>query len=132
MNIRGLQAVTGAMGALALITGGMAIVGGPEGMPDGQVTTATVDSEVRFMASYWLGHGAGALYLAPRVTEATAAYRAWLAVMATSGLARVVSYIKAGRPHPVMVAATGVQLMLPPILWAWQAKAAAAAGHGAG
>lgn len=124
MGTRGLQAVTGALGALAIVTGAKAIADGPAGMPDGQVTTATVDSEVRFMAAYWLAYGGAALYLVPRVAEQKGAYRAWLTVMFASGLARVASYRRVGRPHPLMVSAAGVELLLPPTLWAWQARAA--------
>lgn len=118
--------MTGALGALAVVTGVMAIVGGPAGMLDGQATTATVDSEVRFMAVYWLAYGIVALYLVPRVAEAGIAYRAWLGVMFASGVARGISYLTHGRPHLVIAAALVVELVAPAMLWFWQRRVATA------
>lgn len=127
MSKRALQAVTAAFGVLALVTGVMAVIGGPAGMLDGQRTTATVDSEVRFMAVDWLAYGAATLYLAPRVAQARTAYRAWLIVMFASGLARALSYVQTGRPYPLIAGAMVAELVLPPVLWIWQSRVASAA-----
>jgi hypothetical protein len=125
-SARGLQIVTGALGVLAIVTGVMAVAGGPAGMLDGQATTATVDSEVRFMAVYWLAYGVGTLYLVPRIATAGPLYRAWLAVMFASGVARAISFAVNGAPHPVIAAAILVELLLPPVLYGWQRQVAGA------
>jgi hypothetical protein len=123
-STRGLQAVTGALGILAIVTGVMAVAGGPAGMLDGQATTATVDSEVRFMAVYWLAYGIGTLYLVPRIASLSTLYRGWLAVMFASGVARAISFLLNGAPHPVIAAAILVELLLPPVLFLWQRRVA--------
>ncbi|GAA3343108.1 hypothetical protein GCM10020358_40540 [Amorphoplanes nipponensis] len=132
MSGRGLRLVTGALGVLAVATGTLAVAEGPAGMLDGQVTTPTVDSEVRFLGTYWLAYGVVTLVLAPRVAAAPAApaYRGWLGVMAASGLARAVSFVVAGPPHPVMAAAMVVELVAPPVLWAWHRRVVSAAAGG--
>ena len=122
MTRRGLQAVLIVFGILPIVTGLMAVTGGPAGMLDGQATTPTVDSEVRFLAVYWLAFGGFVLWLVPRVERATAAFRAMLAVMFGSGCARLLAAIETGSPHPVILAATVVELALPPVLALWQAR----------
>lgn len=123
---RGLQAVVAAYGLLAVVTGLMAVVGGPAGMLDGQATTNTVDSEVRFMAVCWIAFGVALWWLVPRVATATAAFRAMLVVMFAGGVARAVSWLATGRPVPVIAIGTVVSLVLPVLLAIWQARVAAA------
>jgi hypothetical protein len=106
---------------LSVVTGLLAVTGGPAGMLDGQATTSTVDSEVRFLAVYWLAYGVLLLWVVPQVERRTGVVRAALAVMFASGCARALSFLRDGTPHPVMVAAMAVELVLPPVLWYWQA-----------
>ncbi|MEV0001625.1 DUF4345 domain-containing protein [Micromonospora sp. NPDC050980] len=127
MSKRALQAVVLPFGVLPVVTGLLAVTGGPAGMLVAQRTNSTVDSEVRFMAVYWLAYGVFVLRLVPRIAHAGGAFRAALVVMFGSGLARLLSILEVGRPHPVLFAATFVELLLPPVLWWWQAAVAAAA-----
>ena len=117
---RWLQVVLAVLGTIPIVTGVMAIAGGPAGMLDGQSTTSTVDNEVRFLAVYWLAFGCVVWWLVPRVERATTAYRAVLAVMFASGCARALSAALTGWPHPVIRAALFVELLAPPILLWWQ------------
>ena len=131
MSKRLLQAVVLLFGILPIVTGVMAVTGGPAGMLDGQATTSTVDSEIRFMGVYWMAFGGFLLFLVPRIETAAPAFRAALVVMFISGAARTLSIVEVGRPHPVLFAATFVELVLPVGLWLWQAKVASAASRGA-
>jgi hypothetical protein len=121
---RGLQAVLAVFGTIPLVTGVMAVLGGPADMLDGQVTTSTVDNEVRFLAVYWFAFGGFVWWLVPRVERATAAYRAMLAVMFASGVARALSTLLTGWPHPVIRVAMVVELLAPPVLLWWQRRLA--------
>lgn len=127
MSKRTLQAIVLVFGILPIVTGLLAVTGGPDGMLVPEHTNSTVDSEVRFMAVYWLAYGVFLLTLVPRIDRAAVPFRAALAVMFASGLARLLSTMEIGRPHPVLFAATFVELLLPPVLWWWQASVASAA-----
>ena len=79
------------------------------------------------MAVYWMAFGGFVLWLVPRVATATVAFRAMLGIMAFSGAARLLSTVLVGRPHPVLFAATFVELCVPVLLWLWQGRIAATA-----
>lgn len=121
---RALQAVLAVLGTIPLITGVMAVLGGPADMLDGQATTSTVDNEVRFMAVYWFAFGCFVWWIVPRVDRATTAFRAMLAVMFASGCARLLSTVLTGWPHPVIRVALFVELLAPPVLLWWQRRMA--------
>lgn len=131
MGGHALRWVLGALGLLSVVTGLLAVTGGPAGMLDGQSTTSTVDSEVRFFAVYWLAYGVLLLWVVPRVGRYPGVVRAALVVMFASGCARALSLVREGTPHPVMLAAMVVELVVPPLLWRWLVPASSASGEDA-
>jgi len=120
VGVRALRVAVAVFGVVPVVTGLMAVTGGPAGMLDGQSTTPTVDNEVRFLGVYWLAFGVFVLWLVPRVDRLSGAFHAMLAVTFASGCARLLSVLLHGRPHPVIAAAMVVELVLPPVLAWWR------------
>jgi hypothetical protein len=75
---------------------------------------------------YWAAYGGLLLFLVPRIAVATVTFRVALGVMFASGAARLLSAVQVGRPHPVIFGAMLVELVLPAVLWVWQAAVASA------
>jgi hypothetical protein len=124
-SLRALQIVVGLLGATAVVTGLVDIIGGPEALPgvDGAVDE-TVDNAFRFNAAFWCALGVAALWLVPRLATETTAVR-WVAgALFLGGVARAVSLIDVGEPHEMFVALMFVELLLPPVIVFWQSRLA--------
>ena len=107
--IGGLAAIVASLGPLLL---GIASI--PGGMP----VNATLDSEARFYACFFCAYGVLALWCARRLGQRLAVVP-WLAlVLFAGGVARLLAIAASGWPHPFFVAMTGVELVVPLLLWA--------------
>ncbi len=111
---------------IVLVVGGIAAVGaslshialGGAAVPGGMPVNATLDSEERFYACFFLAYGALALWCARQVQARRTAI-GWLAlVLFAGGSARLLSVAMAGWPHPFFIAMTAVELGLPLLIWA--------------
>jgi hypothetical protein len=124
---RGLQVVLVGLGALAASTGVATLARGTAIVRDAPAPDPNVESEHRFMAAWWTALGPVLWSLAPRVEERGTAVRAVAATSFAGGVARLVAARQVGPPHPLYRALTAVELALPPVLVAWQARVRAAA-----
>ena len=117
---RGLQWT---LGLLAVLPAGSAvreIVGGPSAVPGGSdAVTPTVDSALRYANVFKLAVAPVIWSQLPSVERSNTTTLAGVTI-AVGGLARLWSWKQAGRPHPVIVAATALELLGMPIILAWQ------------
>jgi hypothetical protein len=111
-----LQALFGALGVISILTGLIAVLAGPGGQVDGEAVNASVESEFRFFASFWIAFGAAALWVAARVDRETAVVRLLAVILFSAGLARVIAWIAAGTPHWSFLFLLGLELLLPPLI----------------
>ncbi len=119
---RTLLVVLAVFGAVAIASGLTGIVAGPEGLPGGGPVPATVDSQYRFANTFWLGAGLGLWWSLRRWEERAWATRLTLLTATAGGLARLVSIIATGLPHPVFLAVLVLELaILPPVIW-WHGR----------
>lgn len=121
-----LQALLTTIGLVAMATGAFALVTGTSGMPGEIEANATVESELRYFAAFWIAYGAVAFRTAPRVATATTAVRALALAMFIGGVGRALAWIDVGRPHAVFVALMVIELVLPALLVIWQQRVARA------
>ncbi len=120
-----LQLVIGAVAAVALITGTLAMVTGiadpffgidPIARPSGVVQ---LDSLFRYYDGLWLGLGLVLLPVAWRVERHAALLQAAAVLVFVGAIGRVISMVQHGLPHPGFVAATAAELLFP-LLVPWQ------------
>ena len=123
---RVLQALLTTVGLVAMATGAFALITGSGGMPGEIEANATVESELRYFAAFWIAYGAIAFRTAPRVATATVAVRALALAMFIGGLGRALAWIDVGRPHGSMVVLMVIELVLPALLVFSQQRAARA------
>ena len=123
-----LQALLTTVGLVAMATGVFALVTGSGGMPGKIEADATVESELRYFAAFWIAYGAIAFRTAPRVATATTAVRVLALAMFIGGLGRALAWIDVGRPHGLMVVLMVIELVLPALLVVSQQRVARASG----
>ncbi|MFI7415614.1 DUF4345 domain-containing protein [Streptomyces sp. NPDC049627] len=121
---RTLQTVLVLLALIVLGTGGLDIVAGPAALPGHPEVSTTVDSNYRFFAGVWTTLGLVLLRLVPHVERNGAALRVVFGAVFLGGVARLVSFLAVGAPHPLHTAFIGVELLLPPALLAWQTRLA--------
>lgn len=82
----------------------------------------TVDNELRFFAVFWIAFGVVAIRVAPRVDTETQLVRALALTLFVGGLARAISWLAAGEPHPLFVSLMFLEVLGAPLVVAWQGK----------
>jgi hypothetical protein len=110
------------LGAIPVATGILGIIGGPERAPGGGPTTASVDSEYRFVNVFWAAAGVLIWWTLRRPEERSTATRAVLALAAVGGLPRLLSVIRVGLPHPIFRATIALELLVVPLVLVWHSR----------
>lgn len=99
---------------------------GSDGIPGTHDADTAVESELRFLYALWIGYGVALLGVVPRVVTATSAVRLLAATLFAAGVARAIAWIDVGRPDTLFVVLMVIELVLPPIIVAAQARLARA------
>lgn len=123
---RALQVILAALSAIPVGSGLAGIIGGPSAATGnrGQSATASLDNEYRFLNVYWLAVAPMLWRMLPNIESEQRRFRLLAGTVAASGLARSLAWRRTGRPHPVFVGATALELIGMPVVIAWQARIA--------
>lgn len=128
---RQLQVTLGVLAGIPFASGLTGMLAGPAAAPGGTSrVTASLDSEYRFTNAFWFATAPLVWSALPRVERETALLRTTLGVIFVGGFARLVSWRATGRPHPVFIAALGLELFGVPGLLLWQRAVSRRAGTG--
>jgi hypothetical protein len=117
-----LLATIAALGALPLATGVLGVIRGPAGAPGGAPTTASLDSEYRFVNVFWAAAGPALWWSLARADERAGFTRVLLGLAAAGGLPRLLSVRRTGWPHPVFRATIVLELVVVPLVLVWHAR----------
>ena len=117
-----LLATVALLGVIPVATGLLGVLGGPERAPGGGATTASVDSEYRFVNVFWAAAGGVLWWTLGRPEERSVATRTVLGLAALGGFPRLLSVIRAGLPHPVFRATIALELLVVPLVIVWHSR----------
>jgi len=92
-------------------------------VPDAGNFTATLDSEDRFYAALFFGFGIAMIWSARDLLSRRKILGFLLGLFFLGGLARILSVLAIGWPHPMFIVLGALELILPPILWYWSGVA---------
>jgi hypothetical protein len=121
---RGLQVILTVLGAVAVAFGGLTVLTGAGGVVDGGPVSASVDSEMRFYAAWYLGAGVLMLRSVGRVEAEGPTIRLVCVVFLIAAAARVLSIVALGAPHPLFVALMVIEFAIPVVIVPWQGAVA--------
>ena len=106
------------LGGLAGVAGGIALF--QSDSPD----YVTFDSHFRYLSGLLVGIGLLFWSLVPRIETAGRIFQALTFVVVVGGLARFASLVADGAPSRLMIGALVMELVVTPLLCAWQMRIA--------
>jgi Domain of unknown function (DUF4345) len=121
---RGLQATLTILGVIAVTFGALTVLTGAAGVVAGGPVSASVDSEMRFYAAWYLAAGVLLLRTVARVQSEGPTIRGICAVLFLAACARVVSLLAVGAPHPIFLVLMAIEFAIPAVVVPWQAAVA--------
>lgn len=120
MSRQALQVVLTILGGVAVTFGALTVIAGGAGVLAGGNVSASVDSELRFYAAWYLGAGVLLFWTVPRVESEGPIIRAICTVLVLAACGRVISLIVVGAPHTVFLALMVVEFVIPAVVVPWQ------------
>jgi uncharacterized membrane protein YgdD (TMEM256/DUF423 family) len=117
-----LRAVFRVGGAVATVAGLHTVAAGAKSIAGQDVANASVESELRFYAAFYVAYGLAVLRVAPRADRDRAAVQALAGALFFAGLARASGWLAVGRPHPLHRGLLVIELAAPPAIVAWQKR----------
>jgi hypothetical protein len=125
---RALQLTLGVLASIPFATGVVDVVAGSDLLPGGTSDiTASLDSEFRFASTFWCAVGPIIWSQLSEVEDESPVLPLTMTTVFLGGLARARSWRARGRPHPIFVGATALELIGMPILLAWHRRVVRAA-----
>jgi len=121
---RGLTRTLYVVGVIPIVAGALTVVLGADSVPSPGDPSANLESELRFYAVWWIGAGVFLIWLAPRVAERTLEVRVFAGLLFLAGVSRLLAALDTDWPSTGQLILMGLELVLPLVLVAWQARVA--------
>ena len=132
MTRRGLQVTLTILGGVAVILGGVGVLTGGAGVLDGGKVSASVDSEMRFFAAWYVAGGMLMLRSVRRIETDIGVIRITCAAWLIAACGRVLSILVVGSPHPIFLVLMAFEFAIPIVVAPWLAAVTRTGGDGAG
>lgn len=116
MGERGLQRVLAAIGGVATVFGLLGVAKGAAGVRNGGAVSASVDSELRFFASWYAVLGLLTLRAARQPEAEAVLVRACAGGFFLAACGRVLSMRAVGPPDPLFKALAAVEFAIPAVV----------------
>jgi hypothetical protein len=129
MSRRGLQLLLTMLGLGAVTFGALTAVLGAVSVEDVVTAPASLDSELRYYAVWYVAAGVLVLRAVRRVEAERTLIRIVFAALFAGGSVRLLSIAAVGTPHAVYLWLMGAELALPLVIVPWQAAVARRAGR---
>ena len=114
-SLRNLQRTLYLLAAIPVVAGAWPVLVGSDSVPHAGQPTASLESELRFYAVWWIGAGIFLAWLAPRVQDRTRELRVFCALLFLGGLSRIVGIIDVGWPRPSQLVLMALEFSVPVI-----------------
>ena len=104
-------------GAACIAIGIVHLVFGPPSIIAGGLVNATIDSELRFYATLFVGFGGGFIWAAADLVRRSALVHVLSGLFPAGGLARLLAIWQSGVPHAFYVLLIVIEIAVPIINW---------------
>lgn len=108
-----LQAILLIGGAAAVGIALMLVIGGGAFIVDAPALNASMDSEIRFYATMFGFYGAALLWCVKDVGKKSGYVRLLAFALFAGGVARTISIVAVGLPHPFFIFLLAIELIVP-------------------
>jgi hypothetical protein len=92
-------------------------------VPAESLTNAVLNSHLMFAGAIWFGYAPLIWYATNNLSERIPLLRILFSLIFLSGLGRLFAFYLYGSPGTVLVGAMAIELLLPPIIVIWSARA---------
>lgn len=124
-----LQVFLAVLGVVGFTAGAATVLLGVDSIIGAEAVSATVDSEMRFYAVWYVGAAVVLLRSVPRVEFAGGAIRAIAVLFFIGGCSRALSWAVNGAPHVVAQVLMVFELVLPVVILPWHMRVVRAASR---
>lgn len=117
------QVAVGVASVVPVTTGLLNMTVGLRGVPgSGGSPTPSADSEFRFANAFWFATGPLLWAAVPDIERKTVLLRGVVGAIFLGGVARLLGWRHAGRPHPIIIAGVATELVVGPLLLLWHRR----------
>jgi hypothetical protein len=114
---RGLRKLAAFTGLSCIAIGAYHFALGTASVPGATDANATVDSRERFYSAYFAGYGFAWMRVARKSPIRAGDVRLLAGVMLLSGVGRLISLVRNGRPHWFQEALTAIEFVVPAVFF---------------